>query len=314
MIEIIKTMNSNRKYLIQREFANYCARKYQNIDNQLKIIWDWIEKNQAWKRFHKSFAEFENDYFILISLIRQVRNSNQLKREAMKTIMKQWDSTISTFNVFSLHMIKAIRKCALQSNIVIALQMLKQSVIYRLINLEQRISRSTMSNESNWTWIAIECFDEQLAEEDVERLDLNASRSFLIRDEVQFVFSIINEKQFEILIEIVKRMMMILFISNLSSKKITIDEDDITDESIIIDDQDVITDESITIDDQDVIIDESITIDDEDAITDENITIDDQDAITDENITIDDQDAITDENIIIDDQDVIADESITIDD
>jgi hypothetical protein len=133
IIETCKKMIKIAKYIIQREFANYMIKRESVMNERLKQIWSWIKQNKVWKKYHTKFREFENDYSEIVSLISQTRDFVKLKQETVYTILIEWKLNVNKdFNFFSLHTMRAIRKCAIKYFLAKALKMTKRVVLHRL--------------------------------------------------------------------------------------------------------------------------------------------------------------------------------------
>ncbi len=150
IIEAFKKMISIARYMIQRKFANYMIKKQFEMNERLKQVWSWIKQNRIWEKYHEKFREFENDYSEIVSLICQTRDFVKLKQEVVNTILIEWKLNVSrSFNFFSLHTMRAIRKCAIKYLLAKALKMTKRVVLHRLNRTRQRIFRSLMFNAAN---------------------------------------------------------------------------------------------------------------------------------------------------------------------
>ncbi len=99
-VERIKDMNKFEKYLTQKKFANWCIKKLCEIDVNLKRVWSWIKQNKNWNIFHIKFEKFENDYFVIVSLIRQVRDNARLKKKLFTRSRNNEISTRKTLTSF----------------------------------------------------------------------------------------------------------------------------------------------------------------------------------------------------------------------
>ncbi len=150
IIEACKKMIKIAKCMIQRKFANYMIKRQSVINERLKQVWSWIKKNKIWKKYHKKFREFENDYLNIVSLIRQTRDFVKLKQEVVHTILIEWKLNVSKdFNFFSFHTMRAIRKCAIRYILAKTLKMTKRAVLHRLSRTRQEIFRSLLFNAAN---------------------------------------------------------------------------------------------------------------------------------------------------------------------
>jgi signal transduction histidine kinase len=129
IIEVCKKVIKIAKYMIQRKFANYMTRKQSVINERQKQIWSWIKQNKIWKKYHKKFREFKDDYSDIVSLIRQMRDFVKLKQEIVYTILIEWEFNVNrNFNFFFLYTMRAIRKCAIKYSFAKALKMTKRVV------------------------------------------------------------------------------------------------------------------------------------------------------------------------------------------
>jgi hypothetical protein len=63
-------MTSEQKYLKQREWVDFCVRRQNLLQKTMKKVWTWIKNDRSWQKFHKSFVEFEENYFDLIFIVR----------------------------------------------------------------------------------------------------------------------------------------------------------------------------------------------------------------------------------------------------
>jgi hypothetical protein len=131
IIEICKKMIKIARYMIHRKFANYMIKKQNVINERLKQIWSWIKQDKIWKKYHKKFREFEDDYSNIVSLIRQTRDFVKLKQEVVHTILIEWKLNVNKdFNLFFLHTMRAIRKCAIRYFLAKTLKMTKRVVLH----------------------------------------------------------------------------------------------------------------------------------------------------------------------------------------
>jgi hypothetical protein len=133
IIETCKRIIKIARYMIQRKFANYMIKRRNVMNERLKQVWSWIKQNKIWKKYHKKFREFEDDYSEIVSLIRQMRDFVKLKQEVVYTILIEWEFNVNRdFNVFSLHTMRTIHKCAIKYFFAKTLKMTKRVVLYRL--------------------------------------------------------------------------------------------------------------------------------------------------------------------------------------
>ncbi len=149
IIDECKKMIQIAKYMIQREFADFIIKRQHAVNERLKQVWSWIKNDKIWKEFHTKFEKFEEDYSNVVSLIRRAWDFIKLKLKVVITIINEWEFNVKCFNVFSLHMMRAIRKCAIRYSFVKALQMTKRAVLHRLDRTVQEIFRSLMFNAAN---------------------------------------------------------------------------------------------------------------------------------------------------------------------
>ncbi len=324
IIKETKKMTSERKYMTQREWIDYCTQKHIRMKEVIEKIWFWIKKDCSWKKFHKKFKDFEKEYFVIMSIIRQARNLQKMIDEVMNHIAERWKFNSRIFKNLRLHTLRAIKKCARAEYFMKEiLQRLKLTVMYRLRNSKRDISRAILSNATNWIRVIDDLFDtERMTTQKLRELDLLHRESFFSRREFEFAFSSLSSETSNMIITTLINALITKALSTLDliSKKFIIDDRD-----IIIEDESVtrenIEDESAT-DDLDTTesfdtIEDSDTTDDFDVIGDSDI-IEDSD-ITDDSDATDDSDTtessdITDDSDAIGDSDIIEDSDTTIED
>ncbi len=199
IIDECKRMTRIAKYMIQKEFANFIIRRQHAVDKRLKRVWSWIKNDKVWKEFHKKFKEFEDDYSDIVSLIRQTRDFIKLRQEVVITIVNEWESKFKCFNAFSLHTMRAIRKCAIRYFLVKALQITKRAMLHRLSRTKQEIFRSLMFNVANWFKVALNFYRKKLLSEDLlEKYKVDNFESFLRRKDESMKFSQLSNEQSQI--------------------------------------------------------------------------------------------------------------------
>jgi hypothetical protein len=302
IIEACKRMIRIARYMTQRELANYMTRRQSVIDERLKQVWSWIEKDKIWEKYHKKFREFENDYSDIVSLIRQTREFVKLKQEIMHTILVEWELNVNRdFNFFSLHTMRAIRKCAIRYSFAKALKMTKRAILHRLNRTKQEIFRSLLFNAANWSRVALNLYERESIFEDIlEKYKIDDSESFFRREDEFIKFSQFTNRQSRYFYRVFELKLKDLLTSNFTSKKSNAKQS-----NVIIDDQNITIDQNVIIEDSDIIIDEDVTID-KNVIIDKNI-ITNKDAI-DKDVIINDDDII--DKKIITSEDVIEKSAI----
>jgi mevalonate kinase len=149
----------------------------------------WIKKNDSWAKFHKKFKDFEKEYLVIMSIIRQTRDLQKLIDEVMNHIAKRWKFNSRIFKILELHTLRAIKKCARADYIMKSiLQRLKLAVMYRLRNSERNISRAILSNVIDWARVIDDLFDsERVTVEELRQFNLLHRESFFSRQKHEFV-------------------------------------------------------------------------------------------------------------------------------
>ncbi len=297
IIEACKKMILIAKYMIQREFANYMIKRQLVINERLKQVWSWIKQDRIWEKYHQKFREFENDYSEIVSLIRQTQDVVKLKQEVVNTILIKWELNVNRdFNFFSLHTMRAIRKCAIRYSFAKALKMTKRVVLHRLSRTKQKIFRSLLFNAANWFKVAQNLYERKSIDDEIlEKYKIDDSESFFRRENEFIKFTQFTNRQSRYLYRVLELKLKDLFTSNFTSKK-----SDAKQLNVIIDDQNTTIDKNAIID-KDAIIDKNITID-------KNIMID-KDDIIDKNI-ITNKNAI-DKDVVIESENIIDKKVIT---
>jgi hypothetical protein len=206
IIETCKKMTSIARYMIQKEFANYMIKRQFVINERLKQVWSWIKQNRIWKKYHEKFREFENDYSEIVSLIRQTRNVVKLKQEVVNTILIEWELNVSrSFNFFSLHTMRAIRKCVIKYSFAKTLKMTKRVVLHRLNRTKQEIFRSLLFNAANWFRIVLNLYEKELIDDEIlEKYKIDDFESFLKREDEFIKFTQFTNRQSRYLYRIFK--------------------------------------------------------------------------------------------------------------
>jgi hypothetical protein len=183
--------------MAQREFADYMTRRQLVVDERLEQVWSWIEQDRAWEEYHEEFREFENDYPEIVPLVRQARDAVKLKQEAVNTILVEWGPNASRgFSPFSLHTVRAIRKCAVRYSLAEALEMAKRAVLHRLSRTGQGISRSLLPNAADWSRVALNLYERgSIGDEILEEYKVDDSGPFLRRGDEPIKFTQLTDRQ-----------------------------------------------------------------------------------------------------------------------
>ncbi len=235
-----------------------------------------------------------------------------------------------SFNLFSLHTMRAIRKCAIKYFLAKAVKMTKRVVLHRLNCTKQEIFESLMFNTANWFKVALNHYEKKSIDDDIlEKYKIDDFESFLKRKDEFIKFAQFTNWQSRYFYRVFELKLKDLFTSFTTSRKSSskqsseniIDEDiideDIIDEDII--DEDIIDEDIIdeNIIDKDIVTSKNIIdkdtatskeIIDKDAIIDKNVTIN-KDVIIDKNIIINKD--VIDKNVIIENDDIIHKKIIT---
>jgi hypothetical protein len=232
------------------------------MNERLKQIWSWIKQDKIWKKYHTKFHEFKDDYSKIVSLICQTRNFVKLKQKTVYTILIEWKLNVNKdFNLFSLHTMRAIRKCAIRYFLVKALKMTKRVVLHRLNRTKQEIFRSLLFNAANRFKVALNLYEKRSIDDEIlEKYKIDDFDSFFKRKDEFIKFAQFTNRQFRYFYRILELKLKDLLTSNFTSKKSNAKQ-----LNVIIDDQNIIIDKNATIDknitiDKDVIIDKNITI------------------------------------------------------
>jgi mevalonate kinase len=169
--------------MTQREWIDYCTQRIFRIKEIVEEIWFWIKKNNSWEKFHKEFKDFEKEYFVIMSIIRQSRNLQKLIDEVMNHIAKRWRFNFRIFKKLELHTLRTIKKCARVDYIMKStLQRLKLAVMYQLRNSERNISRAILSNVIDWARMIDDLFDsKKMTIKELRQFDLLHKDSFFSR-------------------------------------------------------------------------------------------------------------------------------------
>jgi hypothetical protein len=179
------------------------------------------KKNKIWKKYHKKFREFENNYSDIVSLIRQTRDFVKLKQEIVHTILIQWKLNVNQdFNFFFLYTMRAIRKCAIRYSFAKTLKMTKRVVLHRLNCTKQEIFRSLLFNSANWFKIALNLYERKSMFEDIlEKYKVDDFKSFFRRKNEFIKFSQFTNRQFRYFYRVLELKLKDFFTSNSTSKK-----------------------------------------------------------------------------------------------
>ncbi len=124
--------------------------------------------------------------------------------EVMIVIARKWEFNVWVFKALDLHTLRIIKKCALINYFMKkTLKMLKLTVIYRLRNSKRDISRSILSNATNWFRVVDELFQsETISIEELNALNVLNERSFFSRKETTSTFSNLNAEKTSIMIQV----------------------------------------------------------------------------------------------------------------
>ncbi len=285
IMKTCKKMIKIARYIIQKKFANYMIKRQSVMNERLKQIWSWIKQNKIWEKYHAKFREFKDDYSEIVSLIRQARDFIKLKKEVVYTILIEWKFNVNrNFNFFSLHTMRAIRKCAIKYFFAKTLKMTKRVVLHRLSRMKQKIFRSLLFNTANWFKVALNFYEKESIDDEIfEKYKIDDFESFFKREDEFIKFTQFTNQQFRYLYRVLELKLKDLLTSNSTSKKSNAKQS-----NVVIDDQNIIIDKNVT-------IDKNITID-KDVIIDKNI-------ITNKNVI--------DKNIVIKNDDIIDKKIIT---
>jgi hypothetical protein len=157
IISITQEMTSEQKYLKQREWVDFCVRRQNLLQRTMKQVWTWRKNDRSWQKFHKSFVEFEENYFDLIFIVRQTRDMKRMTKEIMSHIAIIWDFDFRIFKTLDLHTLKSMKKCArVDYTMIEILQLLKKIVIYRLHHSKRKVFKEILSTATNWTRVVDE--------------------------------------------------------------------------------------------------------------------------------------------------------------
>ncbi len=243
----------------------------------------------------------------------------------MNHIAERWKFNSRVFKDLSLHTLKTIKKYVRAEYFMKEiLQRLKLTMMYRLRNSKKDISRTILSNVTNWTRVIDDLFDtERMTIQKLRELDLLHKKSFFSKQKFEFAFSNFNSETSNMIITALINALITKALSTLDliSKKFIIDDRDIIieDESVtkkniedenVIDDFDI-TDDSDIIDDSDAIEDLDTTTEDFDTTESSDTTIEDSDAIEDFDTTIEDSDTTENSDTTIEDSDTTDDSDTT---
>jgi hypothetical protein len=86
IISIRQKMTSKQRYLKQREWIDFCVRRQNLLQKTMKRIWTWIKNDCSWQKFHKNFVKFEENYFDLIFIVRQIHDMKRMTKKIMSHI------------------------------------------------------------------------------------------------------------------------------------------------------------------------------------------------------------------------------------
>jgi hypothetical protein len=203
-------MMSKQKYLKQREWIDFCVRKQNLLQKTMKRIWTWIKNDRSWQKFHKSFVEFEKNYFDLIFIVRQTRDMKRMTKNIMSHIAIIWKSNFRVFKTLDLHTLRSMKKCArVDYTMIEILQLFKKIVIYRLHHSKREIFKEILSTATNWTRVTDEFFmQKSISKNALKAFNLKDEKSFLSRKEKQSTFAHINlENSSKIIQDLIKALM-----------------------------------------------------------------------------------------------------------
>jgi hypothetical protein len=210
IITITQEMTSKQKYLKQREWVDFCVRKQNLLQKTMKRVWTWIKNDRSWQKFHKSFVEFEENYFDLIFIVRQIRDMKRMTKKIMSHIAIIWESNFRIFKTLDLHTLRSMKKCArVDYTMIEILQLLKKIVIYRLHHSKKEVLKEILSTTTNWTRVIDEFrMQESISENVLKIFNLKDERSFLSKEEEQSTFAHINlENSSKIIQDLTKTLM-----------------------------------------------------------------------------------------------------------
>jgi hypothetical protein len=176
----------------------------------MKRIWTWIKNDCSWQKFHKSFIKFEENYFDLIFIIRQIRDMKRMTKEIMSHIAIIWKSDFRVFKTLNLHTLKSMKKWArVDYTMIKILQLFKKIVIYRLHHAKREIFEKNLSTATNWTRVTDEfCIQESISKDVLKALNLKDEKSFLSKEKEQSTFAHINlENLSKIIQDLIKTLM-----------------------------------------------------------------------------------------------------------
>ncbi len=210
IISNTQEMTSEQKYLKQREWVDFCVRRQNLLQETMKRVWTWIKNDRSWQKFHKSFAEFEENYFDLIFIIRQTRDMKRMTKKIMSHIAVIWESNFRVFKTLDLHTLRSMKKCArIDYTMMKTLQSLKKTVIYQLHHSRRKIFKEILLTTTNWSRV-IDDFrmQESISEDALKVFNLKDERSFLSREREQSTFAHINlENSSKIIQDLTKSLM-----------------------------------------------------------------------------------------------------------
>ncbi len=210
IISITQEMTSEQKYLKQREWIDFCVRRQNLLQKILKRIWTWIKNNRSWQKFYKNFVKFEENYFDLIFIVRQIRDIKQMTKEIMSHIANIWEFNFRVFKILNLHTLKFMKKCArIDYTMIEILQLFKKIVIYRLHHLKKEIFKKILSTTTNWIRLIDEFrMQESISENVLKAFNLRNEKLFLSREKEQSTFAHINlENSGKIIQDLIKALM-----------------------------------------------------------------------------------------------------------
>jgi hypothetical protein len=181
IISITQEMTSEQKYLTQREWIDFCVRRQNLLQRTMKRIWTWIKNDRSWQKFHKIFEEFEENYFDLILIVRQIRDMKRMTKKIMSHIAIIWEFNSRVFKSLDLHTLRSMKKCArVDYTMIEILRLIKKIVIYRLYHSKKEVFKEILSTATNWTRIIDEFrMQESISEDALKIFNLKDEKSFL---------------------------------------------------------------------------------------------------------------------------------------
>ncbi len=107
-----------RKHIAHREWIDYCTQRKIYIREIIKKIWFWIKKDDSWAKFDKYFKDFEKEHFVIMSIIRRVRNLQKMIDDVMNHITERWKFNSAKIEIGSDISITKFEKRHLASNFI----------------------------------------------------------------------------------------------------------------------------------------------------------------------------------------------------